>query len=482
MAIRLTVIAILLVGSGSAQVSDELLPPRDLSRSTVRATGSTAYRTNADRWGDVINVKDFGAIGDGKTPSKDAVAIQAALDAASIRAHKAVVYVPPGEYVTDRPLTIPEGVTLAGQVNGWTNIPGTALLRGATIVKAHGGNAIEIAVAGQILGAEVRDLAIRSDRKAYPTGHGIVIGKGVEVRLARVNIFTPGGDGFVIGDGSADAFHNYAEDCYVNNPGARGFVIASLWFRGRTLKTDGGTIGIELAQYAAHWTLDAFHVEGFTVAGVKAGGGFGTTVGYSVVANTSNPPAAIGIDVPNVIGAFIQTWRGVHFFGSNNFAGSRGIRTNGVQNTHIRVTECTFENEERAVEINSNDATVEGNVFYGNGRALKVNAGNLVFQRNRVEATVDVASAEYVAGANERVADNYLDKPLGVPSVPLSPLGLDGLPQAGKIFMGNGEPLDALGNDGDFYYRTDAPSPEAVWQGAKQRIYVKSAGVWSGIL
>lgn len=44
------------------------------------------------------------------------------------------------------------------------------------------------------------------------------------------------------------------------------------------------------------------------------------------------------------------------------------------------------------------------------------------------------------------------------------------------ITGGTGAPAGALGSNGDFYFRGDTPGV------ANQRIYVKSAGVWVGIV
>ncbi len=53
----------------------------------------------------------------------------------------------------------------------------------------------------------------------------------------------------------------------------------------------------------------------------------------------------------------------------------------------------------------------------------------------------------------------------------------DGLAsQTGQVFQGVGVPSNANGNNGDVYFRTDTPGT------ANQRLYVKSAGAWVGIL
>lgn len=71
------------------------------------ATGAGAQtRSSADKFGDVVSVKDFGAAGDGLTD--DTLAIQQALAA------HAAVYVPPGTYLISAPLTVTKGKSLYG--------------------------------------------------------------------------------------------------------------------------------------------------------------------------------------------------------------------------------------------------------------------------------------------------------------------------------------------------------------------------------
>jgi parallel beta-helix repeat protein len=55
--------------------------------------------------------------------------------------------------------------------------------------------------------------------------------------------------------------------------------------------------------------------------------------------------------------------------------------------------------------------------------------------------------------------------------------GTDGnAAQRGSIYQGSGVPSNSNGSNGDVYFRTDAPGT------ANQRIYIKSAGSWVGIL
>ncbi len=76
------------------------------------ALGDLSVRTPERILRVVLNVRDFGAIGDGKTD--DARAIQSALDAAAGEAIGAIVRIPRGRFLVGTPLTIAEGVVLEG--------------------------------------------------------------------------------------------------------------------------------------------------------------------------------------------------------------------------------------------------------------------------------------------------------------------------------------------------------------------------------
>lgn len=76
------------------------------SGTSVTATGSTTARLLADRFADIINVLDYGAVGDGVTD--DTAAIQAAIDAAE-SAGGGLIYFPTGIYLIISALAITAG-------------------------------------------------------------------------------------------------------------------------------------------------------------------------------------------------------------------------------------------------------------------------------------------------------------------------------------------------------------------------------------
>lgn len=91
----------------------------EVSDSFVTSTGSVTPRILGDRFSDTVNVKDFGAVGDGVTD--DTAAIQAAID--SIIGVQPTgggsVYIPKGIYRTSRPIELYSDVRISGA--GMTN-------------------------------------------------------------------------------------------------------------------------------------------------------------------------------------------------------------------------------------------------------------------------------------------------------------------------------------------------------------------------
>jgi hypothetical protein len=67
----------------------------------ITATGSTTARTLANRFADVVNVKDFGAVGNwnGTTGANDTAAFQAAIDFCEVDGKK--LFIPSGNYLLD---------------------------------------------------------------------------------------------------------------------------------------------------------------------------------------------------------------------------------------------------------------------------------------------------------------------------------------------------------------------------------------------
>lgn len=81
------------------------------SGTSVTATGSTTARLLAERFAEVINVKDYGAVGNGSTD--DTTAIQAAVTAA--QGSECALYFPPGTYRITGTIAITGALRLYGE-------------------------------------------------------------------------------------------------------------------------------------------------------------------------------------------------------------------------------------------------------------------------------------------------------------------------------------------------------------------------------
>ena len=92
---------------------------QNISNRYVKAEGSTELRTLGERFADIVNVKDFGAKGDGTTD--DTEAIQAAINRASDKGG-GTVYLPAGKYIQSQTLVLKAKVKLLGDGKELTTI------------------------------------------------------------------------------------------------------------------------------------------------------------------------------------------------------------------------------------------------------------------------------------------------------------------------------------------------------------------------
>lgn len=92
---------------------------QNISNRYVKAEGSTELRTLGERFADVVNVRDFGAVGDGVTD--DTAAIQAAIDRAAKKGCKVFMPSTGAAYVTSESIIIKRGVSVFGDTHNGYN-------------------------------------------------------------------------------------------------------------------------------------------------------------------------------------------------------------------------------------------------------------------------------------------------------------------------------------------------------------------------
>jgi hypothetical protein len=186
--------------TGTAADDEVLLPGGEGASATFTASGTGAVeRTVQAKLGEVVSVKDFGALGDGVTD--DAAAINAAITyLAGLPLRAGEVRFPEGLYIVNSPINLPNGgggvysnITLAG--------PG----RGAAEIRAGA------AMAAVILGSStwnrghcVRDMTVNGRTLATRTIHWRA---GSQFRIERCwvlngtegNVRLDGGENFISG-------------------------------------------------------------------------------------------------------------------------------------------------------------------------------------------------------------------------------------------------------------------------------------------
>jgi hypothetical protein len=231
-----------------SSVSNIVLGNPNANDVAVTATGSTTARALKDRAADVVNVKDYGAKGDG---SDDTAAFSAAL-AAGLN-----IYVPAGVYRTGQ-IVLRTGQRLVGAG------------RYATEIRPTDNNASVILIdrdAGVTTGYAVEVSGLRINGYDTGTGHGIEATAAnlgaVGMRLHDLRIEHVGGDGIHL----ESVWSSRIDDVFVDRVGGDGFFIRT------------SILGTTLTNCYAR-------VVGATKAGFRIVNGYATLIGCNGIDTT----------------------------------------------------------------------------------------------------------------------------------------------------------------------------------------------------
>jgi hypothetical protein len=191
------------------------------------ATGTTTPRNLVTREADVVNVKDFGAVGDGV--ADDTAAIQAAFAAATSQANNKIVFFPSGDFRITAPLSIPQdGFTIIGSGFGFALLSTTK--HGSRIIADFTGgyvltsNKNTTSVSDIIIDSSANRLAAARDMQ----GGGIMFDTARTSRLSRVQVWQQPGNGIYLCRSISSAL---VENCSVGKVKGHAYVV------------DDGTLG-----------------------------------------------------------------------------------------------------------------------------------------------------------------------------------------------------------------------------------------------
>jgi hypothetical protein len=255
-----------------------------LNSSSVTATGSTTARTLANRFADVVNVKDFGAVGDGVVD--DTAAIQAA--AAYISNIGGELFFPKGiYYITNHFYINGSNVKISGAGMGATIIKVGAWVDGILIAK--GGPTYPSNLVGVIENITIENLTIDGNRDGYINGPNDTYGNGINI-VAVDNLIIRN---IEVRDAAEQSIVStywqlppgrieqniIIDSCIVYNPPANRIAIG-IEGRGRSAKVTNNTVAFS----------------NNNVVGIYLGHqiGSGTDNGYSVVANNIINGSGVG--------------------------------------------------------------------------------------------------------------------------------------------------------------------------------------------
>ena len=275
--------------------------------------------------GDVINVKSFGATGDGTTD--DTVAIQTAIDKAFTDFGS--VFIPVGTYIVSATLTVPADVTIEGSLR--------SQFRG-TLIKYTGAAGILFDISGAgVQGSTLRNLTIGG---GVAGSTAIRVGR-METYLQNIIIKNFTGDNGILCE---DVAGGGVCPCFLRITGLR-------------ILNDNGTLqrGVLFKDNTNAVTLERFQITQCAQVGIR-------------IEFCNNLTIHDG-DVENMLGAGVQA--GIQVFGGNSIT-IRDIYMEAIRDLPIDVSSANIPQDVTAVKIegifiNGLDSTGTGIRLEGGG-------------------------------------------------------------------------------------------------------------------
>jgi len=379
----------------------------EVSTASVVATGSTTPRTLANRFADVVNVKDFGAVGDGVTDNLSA--FNAAIAASSNRLIVIPVDTFGGDYaVTSGTLTIPSGKKLLfeGGSRIFTSGSGVIVNNSNTFVLLGGGVgetrsdtitkgfAVELNEALTGTGAsntyQLNRIRIASDQLDAVTdaSAGTKV-DGLLVQHTFGGVGTKGGrhaiESILSQSGVTDVGNTDSNYCGLatsvqSNVGDRGTVGSPL----------GSYFGLNANAFMGSGATNTFHVNGceFDV-GIDSGGSTTYRCGSSFVScgNVQGTDWDAGVSISAIGGAGITPWRDAILI--------------GYQNGNQPVSRSLIRNASGASTFFSNQGTIPNNLI--------VSDTDATFNLTKSELKVGNTNGHIILGSASGSNTPYID-------------------------------------------------------------------------
>jgi len=203
------------IGNGTVTLANVSISGGNVSSSNVVSTGSTTARTLAKRFSDVINVKDFGALGNG---SDDTTAIQAAINYAQtlVTSSRGMnVWLPSGNYTISSTLTVTSSLI---------GIIGDGALRTQISRNASFGDTILFSKGTEPNGTDIEYCAVTGIGFTHDTSSGNAM-TGSHIKAVSPIHFVI--DDCIMQDGAYGISIKGGVYIYINNVRLRGHYVAS---------------------------------------------------------------------------------------------------------------------------------------------------------------------------------------------------------------------------------------------------------------